>query len=68
MSTTVLDALLNAQINFKNAEDMQPALQRNPVFKIATNQLNNALEAIKNDMSLDDIIQESLGSEIKTFK
>jgi hypothetical protein len=67
MSTSVYDALLNAQINLENCECMLPGF-KNPIYQIAKNQLDNALKAIDNGMSLEDIIQEEMGGEIKTEK
>ena len=64
MSTTVHEALLNAQINFQNLGRMGAA--GNPLYMIAMEQLNNGLEAIDNGMILDDVIQEHLGADVKT--
>ncbi len=64
MSTTVHEALMNAQINFINAGDMGASM--NPIFKIAMGQMNNAMEALENGLNLDDVIQEQLLGEVKT--
>ena len=44
MSTTVYEALLNAQINFKTLGDMGG--KGNPYYVIAMEQLNNAIDAL----------------------
>lgn len=64
MSTTVHEALQNAQINFANLQ--RTALAQHPFFMIAMSQLDNALEAIDNGMGLDEVIQESMLDEVKT--
>ena len=64
MSTTVLDALRNAQINFETLGNM--GLRNNPIYLITKEQLDNALEAINNGKALDDIIQEHMFDEVKT--
>ncbi len=64
MSTTVHEALQNAQVNFENLR--RSPLARHPFFMIAKAQLDNALEAIDNGMALNDVIQESLGDAVKT--
>ena len=63
MSTTVREALLNAQMNF---ETVQRLIGSHPIQRIAKAQLDNAMTAIENGMGLDDVIQESLNSEVKT--
>ncbi len=66
MSTTVHEALMNAQINFATTGRMIPVLASHPIFALATEQLANALEALESGMDLDHVIQESLGGEIIT--
>ena len=63
MSTTVHDALHNAQINLDNAMRFGP---KNPMVMIAKWQLDTALEAMENGMALHDVIQESMLSEVHT--
>ena len=63
MSTTVREALLNAQINFETAGKIG---MPNPFHVIAKEQLDNALEALSNGMGLDDVIHEALFDEVKT--
>lgn len=65
MSTTVLDALQNAQINFETVGRMTGG-NRNPIFGIAMEQLNNAIAAIENGKSPDDVIQENMFGEVNT--
>jgi hypothetical protein len=64
MSTTVLEALENAQINFKTVGKM--GAQGHPIFQIAMEQLKNAITALDNGKAPDDILQESLLDEVKT--
>lgn len=64
MSTTALEALQNAQINFETLGNM--GLKSNPFFVIAKNQLDNGIEALENGMKPDDIIQEGMGGDVKT--
>lgn len=64
MSTTVLEALEGAQINFGNVLKMGAG--KNPIFMIAMEQLNNAITAISNGKGLDDVIQESMFDEVNT--
>jgi hypothetical protein len=64
MSTTVLDALQNAQINFETIGKM--GAKNNPIFMIAMDQLNNAIAALENDKGPDDVIQEHMFGEVDT--
>ena len=64
MSTTVLEALENAKINFATARTM--GVVGKPVYDTAMNQLSNAIHALENDIGPDDIIQEDIFSEVKT--
>ena len=66
MSTTVLEALENAKINFENARTMGPVGK--PIYDMAVEQLGNAIEALENDFGPHDIIQESMFSEVVTSK
>jgi hypothetical protein len=63
MSTTVLEALQNAQINFDNLGRM--GLKENPIYFIASEQLKNAIEALLNGKGIDFVIQENMFGEIK---
>lgn len=63
MSTTILDALLNCQYNFKTLGSM--GLSGNPIYIIGMSQLSNAIEALENGRDADFIIQESLVDEVK---
>jgi len=65
MSTTVREALMNAQINLGNV--LKFGIQ-NPIVMIAKNQLDNAMTAIEHGMALDDVIQESMFDEVVTTK
>jgi len=60
MSTTVIEALMNAQCNFETSRHM-PA-----VFPMAMEQLENAIKALENGMSANDVIQESMFAEVNT--
>lgn len=64
MSTTVLDALQNAQINFETIGKM--GAKSNPIFMIAMDQLNNAVTALENDKGPNDVIQEHMFGEVDT--
>lgn len=66
MSTTVREAILNAQINFDAVLRLNRSLGDHPIFTIAKGQLDNAVEALNNGMALDEVIQESLGSDVRT--
>lgn len=63
MSTTILDALLNCQHNFKTLRSM--GLCCNPLYIIGMSQLSNAIDALKNGRESDFVIQESLVDEVK---
>ena len=56
--TTILDALKNAQINFNNVIKMNHILKEHPIFCLAKNQLENALEALEKGGKLNDDISE----------
>jgi len=58
--TTVLEALLNAQANFETSKIL-PGL-----FPIAMEQLSNAINALEDGMTADDVIQETLLDDVKT--
>lgn len=60
MSTTVLEALENAKVNFENARRM-PA-----IFPIAMEQLENAIEALENGKGAYDMIQEHMFADVDT--
>ena len=62
MSTTVYDAIINAQINFETAASM--GASANPIFKIALDQLNNAVTAIENGKDFDWILQENMFGDV----
>ena len=64
MSTTVLEALQNAQINFETIGKM--GAKNNPIFMIAMDQLNNAITALDNDKGADDVIQDHMFGEVDT--
>jgi hypothetical protein len=65
MPTTVLDALMNAQINFETSSAMQGAM-RNAIHGLAMEQLKNGIEALENGMTPYDEIQEHIGAPINT--
>lgn len=64
MSTTVLEALEGAKINFETVGRM--GASRNPIFAIALDQLSNAIAALENGHYADTVIQDGIGSLVKT--
>jgi hypothetical protein len=64
MSTTVLDALYNAQINFETIGKMGAG--NNPIFMIAMEQMNNAIAALESGVGPDSVIQEHMLGEVIT--
>jgi hypothetical protein len=64
MSTTVIDALMNAKVNFETLGRM--GARNNPIYMIALEQLSNAIEALENGKAPDDIIQEHVGAHVDT--
>lgn len=62
MSTTVLEALQNAQINFGTLGKM--GAKNSPFFVIAMEQLNNSITALENGKSPNDIIQENMFEDL----
>ena len=64
MSTSVIDALRNAQCNFETIGKF--GFSQNAIFIIAMEQLNNGITALENGMMADDIIQENVMSEVNT--
>ncbi len=65
MSTTVLEALQNAQINLETAGCVF-GLETHPFFSIAKSQLDNGIKALENGLTANDVIQENIASEVKT--
>ena len=63
MSTTVLESLQKCQCNLTTLGQM--GLKSNPIFAIALEQLENAIEALENGREADFVIQDSLMSDIK---
>lgn len=67
MSTTVFEALQNAQYNFQTlGKHCRFSFDSNPLFLIALEQLDNAIKAIENGKRLDDVIQEDMFGEVNT--
>lgn len=64
MTTTVLDALENAKINFETVGHMGAA--RHPIYAIAMTQLTNAIKALENGIAPDAVIQENMFGEVNT--
>jgi hypothetical protein len=62
MSTTVLEALKNAQTNFETLGNQ--GLKRNPIFAIAISQLTNGVLALENGRAPDFVIQENMASDV----
>ena len=63
MSTTVFDALSNARTNFKTIGQKMGA-DSNIIFIIAMEQLTNAITALENGKSPDDVIQEHIAAPV----
>jgi hypothetical protein len=64
MSTTVLEALQNAELNFKNVGRM--GAKNNPIYMMAMEQLKNAIKALENGKKPDEVIQENMFAEVDT--
>lgn len=64
MSTTVLEALQNAQLNFETLGNS--GLKTNGIFLIAKDQLDNAIEALEAGKAADYVLQEHLGATVDT--
>lgn len=64
MSTTVLEALQSAQINFQTLGNV--GLKGDPIYEIAKEQLDNGIKALENGFSAHDVIQENVFGEVKT--
>lgn len=64
MSTTVLEALQSAQINFQTLGSQ--GLNGNFVYDVAMDQLGNAIKALENDKSVNSVLQEHLFGEVNT--
>ena len=62
MSTTALEALRNAQINFQTIGNL--GARNNPIFMIAFSQLTNAIAALENGKEAHDVIQDGLGADV----
>lgn len=45
--------LLNAQINFQNVEKMNPGLKAHPIYRMAKEQLDNAIRVIDQSEGAD---------------
>ena len=62
MSTTVLEALMNARCNFETLG--KRGLGGNPIYMIAFEQLNNGITALENGKAPTDIIQENIADDV----
>lgn len=58
MSVSILEVLMNAQINFENVARMNAAVSRHPMFMLATEQLKNGIAALEAGQSPDDTYTE----------
>ena len=65
MSTTVLEVLENAQINFRTFCNLNKTVALQPIFIIALEQLDNGIKALQKGHKPDHIIQEGLGGAIR---
>ena len=59
MSLSILEVLMNAQMNFETAAKMVPGLSRHPIFAMALEQLENGIEALENGQSTDSEYHEA---------
>lgn len=59
VSLTILEVLLNAQINFGNAQTIMPLLKQNPLFLLAKQQLDNSLLLLSAGASLDSVFEKA---------
>ena len=59
MSVSILEVLLNAQVNFDNVATFNPSVARDPMFMIATEQLRNGIEALESGQSPEDTYTEA---------
>lgn len=64
MSTTVLEALQNAQVNFEYLGKTYPMVMRELSYSIGTGQLKNAIEALENGKPADFVIQDQMFGDI----
>ena len=64
MSTTVLEALQNAELNFKTVGSM--GAKNNLIYMIAMEQLKNAIEALEHGKKPDEVIQENMFADVDT--
>lgn len=62
MSTTVLEALQNAQANLDTLGFM--GLSGNPIFTLVREQLANGIEALESGKAPDFILQDSMFADI----
>ena len=51
MSLSILEVLMNAQINLQTFQQMNPAVARHPIFMIAKQQLDNGIQALEDRQS-----------------
>jgi hypothetical protein len=58
MSTTVLDILLCAQINFENIGKLGAV--KHPIYLIAMNQLKTAIDALENGKNPNDVLYDEM--------
>lgn len=61
MSTTVLEALQNAQMNLQTVEKMG---FNKMLFDLAMEQLGNGIKALENGKEPDEVIQENMFSDV----
>lgn len=65
MSTTVIEALENAKMNFETIGTMS-GLSGHPIYMMALEQLKNGVESLENGLSPDDVIQENMMAPVDT--
>lgn len=60
--TTILDALRNAEYNFATVGK----LSQHPIWMVAMTQLGNAIRALENGHSPNDVLQEHMFGDVNT--
>ena len=59
MSISILEVLMNAQMNFETVSKLVPGVGRHPIFAMASEQLKNGIEALENGRSADSEYREA---------
>jgi len=64
MSTTVLEALQNAKVNFENLGSMAGFLKTHPLYMIGMEQLKNGVEALEEGKESNFVLQSGMFEDI----